>query len=100
MTVNLCLKADTKHDAACVRTLFSLPYIGKLKKVLLKGAVMEGITDSLYQRHYKTWLLYIFVFFIYIYIIRDTTILVEGGNEDVRFYINVLSFFVAGLRVL
>ena len=41
------------------------------------GAVIEGITDGLYQRHYKTWSLYIFAF---LYIIRDTTMLVEGGN--------------------
>lgn len=42
----------------------------------MKGAVIKEITD-LYQRRYKTWSLYIFVF---LYIIRDTTMLVDGGN--------------------
>lgn len=40
-----------------------------------KGTAIKDITDSLYQRHYKTWSLYIFVF---LYIIRDVKMLVEG----------------------
>lgn len=32
----------------------------------MKGLAIEGITNSLYQRHYKTWSLYIFCLF-YIY---------------------------------
>lgn len=39
--------------------------VAQIVFMCIKGTVIKSITDSLYQRHYKSWSLYIFVFLYY-----------------------------------
>lgn len=70
----------------------------KVAQVILKSIMRDVIKliYKLYQRHYQTWSLHIFIF---LYIIRDTTVLFEGNSKKngVRFYFHMFfSFCVAG----
>lgn len=51
--------------------------------------MIKIVADNLYQRHYKTWSLYIFAF---LYNIRDGTCMIK----DVKFFNDVFSFFCSG----